>query len=44
MSRNPLTEAQEKLLAHGPNFMITPESLSIGEYIAVVKQTCQGLA
>ena len=44
MSKKPLTEAQEKLLAHGPNFAITPRSPTIGEYITAVEQTCQGLA
>ena len=37
LSSNPLTEAQEKLLAHGPNFTISPGSPPIGEYIAVVE-------
>ena len=44
MSKKPLTEAQEKLLAHGPKFAITPRIPPIGEYIAAVEQTCQGLA
>ena len=44
MSSNPLTEAQEKLLAHEPNFMISPRSPPIGEYIVAVEQTCQSLA
>ena len=44
MSKKPLTKAQEKLLAHGPSFAITPRSPPIGEYITSVKQTCQGLA
>ena len=44
MSINPLTEPQVKLLAHGPNFAITPKSPLIGEHFAAVKQTCQGLA
>ena len=41
MSKKPLTEAQENLLAHGPNFVITPRNPPIEEYIAVVEQTCQ---
>ena len=41
MSKIPLTEAQENLLVHGPNFTITPRNPPIGEYIAVVEQTCQ---
>ena len=44
MSSYPLTEAQEKLLSIGPNFAITSRSPTTGEYIAVVEQTCQGLA
>ena len=43
MSKIPLTEAQENLLAHGPNFAITPRYPPIGEYIAAVEQTCQKL-
>ena len=44
MSKIPLTEAQENLLAHWPNFMITPRSPPLGEYIAAVEQMCQKLA
>ena len=44
MSKKPLTEAQEKLLAHGPNFVITPRSPPVGEYTTAVVQTCQCLA
>ena len=44
LSKIPLMEAQENLLAHGPNFAITPRSPPIGEYIAAVEQTCQNLA
>ena len=44
MSKKPLMEAQEKLLSHGPNFMITPRCPPIGEYIAAVEQTCQNMA
>ena len=43
LSKIPLMEAQENLLAHGPNFAITPRCPPIGEYIAVVEQTCQNL-
>ena len=43
MSKKPLTNAQEKLLAHGPNYVITPRSPPTGEYIAAVEQTCQSL-
>ena len=30
MSKQPLTDAQEKLLADGPNYVITPRSQPIG--------------
>ena len=43
VSKIPLMEAQEKLLTHGPNFAITPRCPPIGEYIAMVEQTCQNL-
>ena len=43
MSSNPLTEAQEQLLAHGLNFVISPRRPPTGDYIAAVKQTCQSL-
>ena len=44
LSKIPLMEAQKNLLAHGPNFAITPRSPPIGEYIPAVEQTCQNLA
>ena len=44
MSNTPLTEAQEQLLAHGPNFTISPQCLPIEEYLAAVEQTCLRLA
>ena len=43
MSTQPLTDTQEKLLAHGPNYAIASRSPPIGEYIAAVEQTCQSL-
>ena len=43
LSKAPLTEAQMSLLAHGPNFAITPRSPSYGEYITVVEQVCLNL-
>ena len=43
MSKKPLTEPQMKLLAHGPNYAVTPNSPPIGEYIAAVEKTCQSL-
>ena len=38
-----LTEAQECLLAHGPNFMIIPRSPLKGEYIVVIEHACSKL-
>ena len=43
ISSNPLTKAQEKLLAHGPNYAVVPKSPPIAEYIAAVKQVCSRL-
>ena len=43
MSMKPLTEPQVKLLAHGPNYAVTPHSPPIGEYITAVEKTCQSL-
>ena len=43
ISSNPLTKAQEKLLAHGPNYAVVPKSPPIAEYIAVVEQVCSRL-
>ena len=43
MSKKPLTEPQMKLLAHGPNYAVTPSSPPIGEYIAAVEKTSQSL-
>ena len=43
MSKKPLTDSLEKLLAHGPNYAVTPRSQPIGEYIAAVEKTCQNL-
>ena len=42
-SKKPLTKSQEKLLAHGPNYAVTPRNPPIGEYIAAVEKTCQNL-
>ena len=43
ISSKPLTQAQEKLLAHGPNYTVVPRSPPITEYIAVVEQACSKL-
>ena len=39
----PLTKDQEDLLAHGPNFAITPKKPPLGEYITNIEKTCQSL-
>ena len=38
LSSTPLTEEQEKLLAHGPKFVIIPRQAPVNEYIAAVEQ------
>ena len=43
ISSKPLTEAQEKLLAHGPNYAMVPRSPPITEYIAAIEQACSKL-
>ena len=43
ISRTPHTEAQEQLLAHGPNFAVVPRQLPIREYVAAVEKVCQQL-
>ena len=43
ISSTPLTETQEQLLAHRPNFAVVPRCLPIGEYIATVEQVCKQL-
>ena len=43
LSNTPLTDEQEKLLAHGPKFVITPREALVNEYIAAVEQACTKL-
>ena len=43
ISSKPLTQAQEKLLAHGPNYTQVPRSPPITEYIAAIEQVCSKL-
>ena len=43
LSKTPLTEAQECLLAHGPNFVLVPREPSTCEYIAATEKVCQQL-
>ena len=42
-SNTPLTLDQERLLAHGPKFVIKPKKPPIGEYIVAVEQACSRL-
>ena len=37
LSSTPLTQAQTRALAHGPNFAIVPRSPPVGEYIAAIE-------
>ena len=39
----PLTEAQECLLAHGPNFVLVPKDLPTCGYIVATEKACQHL-
>ena len=43
-SKTPLTEAQQWLLSHGPNFDITPRDLSTIEYIAATEKVSNQLS
>ena len=43
ISAKPLTEAQEKVLAHGPNYAVVPRSPPITEYVAAIEQVCSKL-
>ena len=43
ISSTPLTEAQEELLAHGPNYAVVPRNPPITESVAVVEQAHQKL-
>ena len=43
LSSIPLTKEQESLLAHGPNFAITPKKHPLGEYISNIERVCQSL-
>ena len=43
ISSRPLTQAQEKLLAHGPNYAVVPKSPPTTEYIAAIEQACSKL-
>ena len=43
LSKTPLTEAQECLLAHGPNFVLVPNNPPTCDYIAATEKACQHL-
>ena len=43
LSSIPLTKEQDSLLAHGPNFAITPKRPPLGEYISNIEKACQSL-
>ena len=43
LSKTPLTEVQEKALAHGPNFVITTKEPPVSEYISQIERVCQQL-
>ena len=40
LSKTPLTSDQERLLAHGPKFVITPKETPATEYIAATEHAC----
>ena len=40
LSNTPLTDEQERLLAHGPKFVIKPRETPVKEYIVAVEQAC----
>ena len=40
LSSTPLTKDQERLLAHGPKFVITPRETPVKEYIVATEQAC----
>ena len=41
LTNTALTEAQEKVLAHGPNFAVVAKEPPIGEYRAQIERICQ---
>ena len=40
LSKTPLTQAQEKLLLHGPNFVIVSQEPPTSEYIVAIEKAC----
>ena len=43
LSKTPLTEAQEHLFGHGPNFVSVPKEPLACEYIVATEKACQNL-
>ena len=43
LSSTPLTDAEERLLAHGPNFAVVPKEPPILEYITAIEKSCTQL-
>ena len=43
LSKTPLTNAQEKVLSHGPNFAIVPKVPPVVEYVVAIEKACQQL-
>ena len=43
LSKTPLTTAQEKVLARGPNFAIVPKIPPVVEYVVAIEKACQQL-
>ena len=43
LSSTPLTEAQTRALAHGPNFAVVCRSPPVGEYIVAIEHACNQL-
>ena len=43
LSKTPLTNAQEKVLARGPNFAIVPKVPPVIEYVAAIEKACEQL-
>ena len=41
LTNTPLTDVQEKVLAHGPNFAMVANDPPIGKYIAQIERMCQ---
>ena len=42
-SKTPLTEAQQKVLTHGPNFALVTKEPPISKYVSQIERECQQL-